>query len=369
MDAVKRIEIADTKLTEQEIDAVVAVLRSGMLRQGPQCEAFEQEFAAKVGAKFCSTNANGTAALHLAFLAFLKPGEEVLVPAFTFIATGSTVTLAGGKPVFCDTDPDTGLIDLQDAERRITPRTRAIVPVHLFGNVCDIDRFQAFAARHKLVVVWDAAQAHGATWHGADVGSFGDFVCYSFYPTKNMFVGEGGITTTDNPEYAEKVKVMRSHGQTGRYVHTMLGLNYRMTDIEAAIGREQLKTLDQRIAIRRRNAGILNEGLSGVPGLRLLRVTPGAESAWHQYCIVVDDKSFGCNRDTLAERLNAKGVGTGVHYPRGLHQQPIFEQLYGKMSLPSTEALARGILALPVHHGVTADDARQVVASVRACRG
>jgi perosamine synthetase len=366
---VKRIDIANTALTEAEIEAVVRVLRSGMLRQGPQCEAFEQEFGKKVGAKFCYSNANGTAALHLAYMAFLKPGDEVLVPAFTFIATGSTVTMAGGKPVFCDVDPATGLLDLEDAERRITPKTRAIVPVHLFGNVCDIDRFKAFAARHKLVTVWDAAQAHGATWRGTDVGAFGDFACYSFYPTKNMFVGEGGITTTDNPEYAEKLKFMRSHGQTGRYVHTMLGLNYRMTDIEAAIGREQLKLLDQRVGARRRNAGILNESLSGVPGIRLLRVTPGAESSWHQFCIVVDETRFGCSRDALAEKLNARGIGTGIHYPRGLHQQPVFEELYGKQRLPNTEALAQGILALPVHHAVTADDARAVAAAVRESGG
>lgn len=365
----KRIEIADTKLTEKEIEAVVGVLRSGQLRQGPQCEAFEKEFGARVGAKFCYTNANGTAALHLAFLAFLQPGDEVLVPAFTFIATGSTVTLAGGKPVFCDIEPDTGLMDLADAERRVTSKTRAIVPVHLFGNICDIDRFRAFAQKHNLVVVWDAAQAHGATWKGTDVGAFGDFVCYSFYPTKNMFVGEGGITTTDNPDYADKVKHMRSHGQTGRYYHTMIGLNYRMTDVEAAIGREQLKRLDGMVAIRRRNAGILNEGMSQIPGIRVLRVTPGAESSWHQYCIVVDEGKFGCTRDALAERLNAKGIGTGIHYPRGLHQQPVFEDLYGKTSLPRTESLARDILALPVHHGVSADDARQVVAAVRESRG
>jgi len=366
---VKRIEIANTSVTEAEIESVVRVLRSGMLRQGPQCEAFEREFGKKVGAKFCFSNANGTAALHLAYMAFLKPGDEVLVPAFTFIATGSTVTIAGGKPVFCDIDPATGLLDLEDAARRVTPKTRAIVPVHLFGNVCDIDRVKAFAAKHKLVTVWDAAQAHGATWHGTDVGAFGDFACYSFYPTKNMFVGEGGIATTDNPEYADKLKFMRSHGQTGRYVHTMLGLNYRMTDVEAAIGREQLKLLDQRIGIRRRNAGLLSEGLSGVTGIRLLRVTPGAESAWHQYCIVVDEKTFGCSRDALAEKLNARGIGTGIHYPRGLHQQPVFEDLYGKQRLPNTEALAQGILAIPVHHAVTADDARAIATAVRECGG
>src|SRR5262249_43153599 len=154
------------------------------------------------------------------------------------------VTAAGGKPVFVDVDRETYLMDLEDAARKVTPKTRAIAPVHLFGNSCAIEAFQAFAKKHKLVIVWDAAQAHGTTYKGQDVGGFGDFVTYSFYPSKNLFVGEGGMTLTDNPEYADKVKHMRTHGQTGRYLHTMMGLNYRMTDVEAAIGREQLKRLD-----------------------------------------------------------------------------------------------------------------------------
>lgn len=363
------INIADTRLTEDEIQAAVRVLRSGLLRQGPESDAFEREFAARVGAKFAFTNANGTAALHLAYLAFLKPGEEVLVPSFTFIATGSMVTLAGGKPVFVDVDPETYLMDLADAARKLTPRTRAIAPVHLFGNACAIEAFQAFAKQHRLVIVWDAAQAHGTLYKGRDVGSFGDFVTYSFYPSKNLFVGEGGMTLTDNPEYAEKVKYMRTHGQTGRYLHTMMGLNYRMTDVEAAIGREQLKRLDAMLAARRRNAEILNEGLAGIPGIQIPRVTPGAEHAWHQYCVLVDPAAFGCDRDVLGERLKARGVVTGVHYPRGLHQQPVFMDLYGPARLPNTEHLAGHILALPVHHGMSADDARRVVQAVRECRG
>ena len=182
--------MAEIKLTEEEIAAAVKVLRSGFLRQGQECDSFEQEFAQKVGAKYAVTSASGTAALHLAYMTFLQPGEEVLVPSFTFIATGSMVTMAGGKPVFCDVDSETFLIDLEDAEKKITDRTRAIAPVHLFGNVCDVGAIQALAKKHDLVVVWDAAQAHGARYKGRDVGAFSDFVCYSFYPSKNMFVGE-----------------------------------------------------------------------------------------------------------------------------------------------------------------------------------
>jgi perosamine synthetase len=365
----KKIGIAEIKLTEGEIDAAVRVLRSGALRQGKECDAFEKEFAEKVGAKFAITCANGTAALHLPYLAVLQEGDEVLVPSFTFIATGSMVTMAGGKPVFCDIGPDDFLLDLEDAQRKLTPRTRAIAPVHLFGNACRIEAVQEFAKKHGLIIVWDAAQAHGARYRGQDVGSFGDFACYSFYPSKNMFVGEGGMICTNNPEYAEKLRFMRTHGQTGKYLHTMLGLNYRMTDVEAAIGREQLKRLDGMLLVRRRNAALLNENLAAVPGIRPQRITPGTEHAWHQYCILVEPGAFGCDRDTLAKRLQEKGIATGVHYPRGLHQQPIFVELYGASRLPQTEYLAEHILALPVHHGLGVEEMTRIVKAVKTSRG
>lgn len=360
-----QINMAEIKLTENEIEVAVKVLRSGALRQGKESDAFEQEFAEKVGAKYAVTSANGSAALHLAYMAFLAPGDEVLVPSFTFIATGSMVTMTGGKPVFCDIDPETFLIDLKDAEARLTPKTRAIAPVHLFGNPCDVDTVTAFAKEHNLIIVWDAAQAHGAVYENRDVGSFDDFVCYSFYPSKNMFVGEGGMTCTNNDEFAEKLRFMRTHGQTGKYYHTMMGLNYRMTDAEAAIGREQLKRLDDMVAIRRRNAAILNAGLVDLPGIRAQRVTQNGEHAWHQYCVVVDKNAFGSDRNQLAEKLKVKGIATGVHYPRGLHQQPVFEELYGKISLPNTEYLAENILALPVHHGLSEADAGRIVEAVK----
>lgn len=364
----EKIGITEIKLTEKEIEAAVRVLRSGALRQGKECDAFEQEFAAKVGAQFAVTCANGTAALHLVYLAFLRPGDEVLVPSFTFMATASMVTMSGGKPVFCDIDPRTFLLDLEDAQSKISPRTRAIAPVHLCGNACDVDAVEALAKKYDLRVVWDAAQAHGAQFQGRDVGSFGDFVCYSFYPSKNMFVGEGGMTCTNDPDYAKKLRYLRTHGQTGKYLHTMMGLNYRMTDVEAAIGREQLKRLDDMLAIRRRNAKLLNQGLADLPGIRPQMITPNSDHAWHQYCVVVDPVAFGCDRDTLAQRLKEKGIATGVHYPRGLHQQPIFEELYGKSTLPHTESLALNILALPVHHGLSEADVEAIVEGVRTSR-
>jgi perosamine synthetase len=359
------IAMAEIKLTEEEIAAAVKVLRSGLLRQGQECDAFEQEFAQKVGAKYSVTSANGTAALHLAYMTFLQPGEEVLVPAFTFIATGSMVTMVGGKPVFCDVDPQTFLLDLEDAAKKITASTRAIAPVHLFGNACDVGTIQAFARKHDLVVVWDAAQAHGATFKGQGIGGFADFVCYSFYPSKNMFVGEGGITCTDSEHYEYQMRFLRTHGQTDKYVHTMLGLNYRMTDVEAAIGRVQLRRLDEMLERRQKNAAILTAGLESLSGIRPQKITPDTEHAWHQYCIVVEPEKCGLTRDQLAEFLKKKGIATGVHYPRGLHQQPIFEASYGKMNLATTEYLAENILALPVHHGLKKDEVGWIVENLR----
>ena len=361
----KIIQLADTALTDDEINAAIRVLRSGQFRQGPECEMFEIEFAMEVGARHAVTSANGSTALQIAYMTFLKPGDEVLVPSFTFIATASMVSMAGGRPVFCDVDPETFLIDIKDAARKVTAKTRAISPVHLFGNPCDADEVGAFAKQHSLTVVWDAAQAHGARFNGRDVGSFGDFVSYSFYPTKNLFVGEGGMTCCGDPERDNLMRHLRNHGQTGKYIHTLLGHNFRMTDVEAAIGREQLKRLDNMIATRKRNAEILNAGFERIPGVIPQKVTRGGVCVWHQYCALVDKEKLGIDRDTLMARLKDKGIATGVHYPRGLHQQPIFEDMYGKMSLPVTESLTERIVALPVHHGLSVEDVERIVSAVK----
>lgn len=364
-----KIGMARIKLTEEEITAAEAVLRSGALRQGAQCQAFEEEFAAKTGARHAVAVSSGTAALHLAYMLFLQPGDEVLVPSFTFIATGSMVEVMGARPVFCDIDPRTMLIDLADAETRVTGKTRAIAPVHLFGNPVDPALMTAFADRHDLRVVWDAAQSHGALLNGRDVGSFPGLVCYSFYPSKNMFVGEGGMICTDSEADAEKLRLLRAHGQSGKYLHTMIGLNYRMTDVEAAIGRRQLERLDDMLAIRRANGERLNNGLAGIRGVTPQTVTPDATHAWHQYCVTVDADALGLDRDGLADHLRARGIASGVHYPRGLHQQPIFEDLYGTSSLPVTEATAACILALPVHHGLSEADVDTIIEAVASAAG
>lgn len=365
-----QIAMGAVTLNDQEIEAAVRVLKSGALRQGPECAAFEEEFTERFGGTHAVCSSSGTSALHIAYMCFLQPGDEVLVPGFSFIATASMVAVAGGKPVFCDIDPDTFLIDLDDAEKRITPKTRAISPVHLYGNPSDIKKVQAFARKHDLKIVWDAAQAHGARYQGQEIGGFGDFVSYSFYPSKNMYVGEGGITTTDNADYAEQMRAFRSHGQTGFYLHTSLGLNYRMTDVEAAIGREQIKGFDEKLAVRRRNAAMLNEGLGQVPGLQLQTITPGAESAWHQYCVVINEPEFGISRDQLMAKLKEQGIGSGIHYPTGLHTQPVFVDMYGAPEpLPVIERVCETILALPVHHGLSESDVERVIEAVKKAGG
>jgi perosamine synthetase len=361
----EQIQMVEISLTEEEVEAATTVLRSGALRQGPECDAFEEEFAAKVGAKYAVTSSSGTAALHLAYMSFLEPGEEVLVPSLTFFSTASSVVAAGGKPVFCDLNPETLTIDLEDAERKTTKKTRAISPVHLYGNPCPVPSVRSFAEKHGLRVVWDAAQAHGAAYDGRDVGSFEDFVCYSFYPSKNMFVGEGGITTTQDKELYTRMRYMRSHGETEKYVHTMMGLNYRMTDVEAAIGRKQLRRLNTMLDARRKNAAALTAGFRPVNGIRTQALEEHALHAYHQYGILVDEARFGISRDTLSQRLSAAGIANGVVYPRGLHEQPVFQEMLGKQELPATEAATRQVLCVPVHHGLSEQDVERIVKSVR----
>lgn len=345
------IPIAQVMLDGGEIDAAVEVLRSGNIRQGPRCQEFEQRFAALAGARHAIAVSSGTAALHLAWLAAIEPGDEVLIPAFTFIATASTVVLAGGHPVFCDVEPDTATLDVEDARRRLTSKTTAIAPVHLYGGSADVAGIRALAAEHGLRIVWDAAQAHGTTIDGVDVGALDDLVCYSFYPTKNMTTGEGGIITTNDDDLAERLRLLRSHGQASKYYHTLIGLNYRLTDVQAAIGLVQLDRLPGWLEQRRANARQLDARLRGIAGIIPPVARPGSEHSYHQYTIQVE-AAAGISRDELQARLNDLGIGTGVHYPRPLHRQPVFAGAYGAVSLPVSERLAETVLSLPIHPGV-----------------
>ncbi len=362
MIAVSDITMANPQLEDDEIAAAVRVLESGALRSGPVALEFERAFADYVGAQHAYTCSSGTAALHLAYLSILEPGDEVLVPALTFFATASAVVLAGGVPVFCDVDPRSFLIDLVDAETRITPRTKALCPVYLFGQPLDVAELNGFAARNGLVVIGDAAQALGSRWGDAHVGAEAAMTTHSFYPTKNLFVGEGGMVATDDPELDRLGRLLRSHGQGQKYHHSHIGLNYRMTDVEAAIGLAQLPKIDARNARRRSIAARYDIAFADIGGIVTPSVPDVAFHTYHQYTIVVDPERIGA-RDEFAQRLRARGVGSQVNYPMSLSRQEVFTTGLGidRGPLVHTDELCRTVLSLPVHHHLSDGEVDRVI--------
>ena len=362
MDTLKTIPIAAPQIGEEERNAVLAVLESGQLAQGPVVEAFESEFAAWCGVSHAVAVNSGTAALHLLMLAHgVKEGDEVITTPFTFVASANTALFVGARPVFVDIENETYCLDPSRVEAAITRKTRAIVPVDLYGQAAQIPELREIAERHGLVLIEDACQAHGAAIGARKAGALGVSASFSFYPTKNMTTAEGGMVTTDDPSIAAKVGTLRQHGASHRYQHDVLGYNFRMTDIAAAIGRAQLAKLDRFNEIRRRNASVLDEGLAGVAGVVTPRERRGYTHVYHQYTVRIEK-----NRDRFQERLLELGVGTAVHYPVPVHRQPLYVELgYGDVSLPASEAAARQVLSLPVHPGVTESDLDRIIDSVR----
>jgi len=347
------------------LQAVQQVLKSGRLRAGRITEDFEKRFAQAVGARFAVAVNSGTSALYLAYRALLAPGDEVIVPDFTFVATASMVVAVGARPVFADVNPATFTLDPADVERRITRRTRALAPVHLYGHPADIRALTRLARRHHLRLIWDAAQAHGAESHGRDVGSFPDVVCYSFYPSKNMTTGEGGMLTTSDPALATEFRLARSHGEESRYHHVCLGFNFRLTDVAAALGREQLRRLPAVVRKRQRNAAILTRGLAGTPGLEIPRAARGVGHAFNLFTIRADPAVLGVSREEFQKALAQRGIETAVHYPLPLHRQPIFRGCGSDQDFPVSSRLAQTVLSLPVHPGLSERDLGYIISSVR----
>jgi perosamine synthetase len=352
------ISIAKPIIGEEEKQAVLQVLDSGVLAQGPRVAAFEAAFAEMVGVKCAIATSSGTTALHVALLASgVKAGDEVITTPFSFIASANSILYAGARPVFVDIDAKTFNIDPDQIKAAITKRTKAILPVHLFGLPADMDPIMEMANTHGLVVAEDACQSHGAEYKGKRVGSFG-IGCFSLYPTKNITSAEGGMITTDNAEMAEKCRVIRQHGMRRRYYHDELGFNFRMTDIHAAIGLAQLKKLEQFNQARIANAQYLGAHLRGV-------ITPeipaGRRHVFHQYTIRITDG----RRDSLLEHLKERGIGTGVYYPVPIHQQTFYTQELGyNLHLPGTECAAAEVLSLPVHPALSQNDLETIVAAV-----
>jgi dTDP-4-amino-4,6-dideoxygalactose transaminase len=341
----------------EELAAVSKVLTSGQLAQGEQVATFERRFAELCQVKEAIAVSSGTAALHLALLAHgIGPGDEVITTPFSFAATANTILLVGATPVFVDIEPDTYNIDPALVEAAITPKTKAIMPVHLYGNPSDMDRLGQLAAEHHLVLIEDACQAHAATIRGKPVGSFGTG-CFSFYATKNMTTGEGGMITTNDPEIAERARLWRSHGQERRYHHIALGYNQRMTDIQATIGLAQLEKLEAWTEQRIANAATLTAQLR--EWIKTPVVRPDYRHVYHQYTIQVPG-----DRDAWIQALAERGIGTAVHYPVPIHQQPFYQEHGFHASLPVAETAAKQILSLPVHPALSEQDLTTITQEV-----
>jgi perosamine synthetase len=360
--ALKTIPVAAPQIEDEEKAAVMSVLSSGQLAQGPITEAFEREFAEWCGVAHAVAVNSGTAALHLLMLAHgLGEGDEVITSPFTFVASANAALFVGARPVFVDIERETYCLDPALVEAAITPRTRAIMPVDLYGHPAQVEELREIAYRRGIMLFEDACQAHGAAIGGRKAGGLGVDATFSFYPTKNMTTAEGGMVTTGDASIAEKVGVLRQHGAAQRYHHDLLGYNFRMTDIAAAIGREQLAKLDRFNERRRRNASVLDEQLAGTPGVVTPRERRGYRHVYHQYTVLIEG-----DRDRFAERLRELGVGTAVHYAVPVHRQPLYAGLgYGEVSMPVAEHAAEHVLSLPVHPSLSDSDLDRIVDAVR----
>jgi len=348
-----------------EIDEAVArVLSSTAYVQGEDVRLLEREFAAFCGATHACAVANGTDALHLALRAYgVGAGDEVVTVANTFIATGEAILLVGARPVFVDVDPATHTMDPERVERAITPRTRVILPVHLYGHPADTTAIGEIARRHGLPVLEDAAQAHGAEWRGRRAGALGHAACFSFYPTKNLGAfGDAGMVVSSDEGFVARVRQVANHGAgTHRYDNVVLGTNSRLDTLQAAILRVKLRHLERWNAERAERAAAYSRALAGVPGVVAPREKEGARSAWHLYTVRAPE------RDALAEHLKARGIGTAVHYPRPIHLQASMAAGGGRPAdLPVSEQLSREVLCLPLYPELSLEDLARVAGEVRA---
>jgi dTDP-4-amino-4,6-dideoxygalactose transaminase len=354
------IPIARPDLGQEEIAAVTEVIGSGMVAQGRKVKELEDRWAEFVGVKHAIATANGTLALMSIFSGIgLEPGDEVITVSHTFAATANAILSTGATPVFVDIEPDTYVIDAKQIERAITPRTRAICPVHLFGLVADMDMIRAIADRHGLVVVEDACQAHGATFRGAMAGSFGHGA-FSLYATKNMTTAEGGFVTTDDDNLADWLRLYRNQGMRTRYQFEMLGYNYRLTDIAAAIGLSQLDKLPRNTARRQAIAARYDAAFGELP-IGLPVVPDGRVHVYHQYTLNV-----GGARDAILADLREAGVGADVYYPLPVHRQSYIQERGLHAELPITDAAAAQTLALPMFPGLTDAEQELVIDAVAA---
>lgn len=346
----RKIQLASPIIGRQERKVVMRVLKSGNLAQGPEVKAFENEFSNLVGNRECVAVNSGTSALHVALLSMgIGQGDEVLVPSFTFAATANAVSLTGAKPVFVDIDPLTYNMDPRALNQAITPKTRAIQVVHLYGLPANMPEIVQIAKQKSLLVIEDAAQAHGARIKDQSVGTFGDVAAFSFYPTKNMTTGEGGMVVFKDGDAARTARLLRNQGMEVRYHNEIIGLNLRMTDIHAAIGRQQLKFLKQWNEKRRDNANHISEKINR----NLAPFVPeDFYHVYHQFTIRLSNK-----RDEFSRELTSNGISNGVYYPKAVHNLPSFQV---NIHLPHTELATQQVLSIPVHPKLTKFDLKKI---------
>lgn len=353
------IKVAQPMIGEEEEAAVLRVLRSGMLAQGPEVAAFESEFSAALGNIECVAVNSGTSALVIGLMANgVGPGDEVIVPAFTFAASANSIALVGATPVFVDVEPDTFVMSADSVNAAISPRTVGIMPVHLYGQAANMSEIQHLADQNGLLVFEDSAQAHLSTWNHQQVGTFGAFGAFSFYPTKNMSAGEGGMITTKDPEVARKSRLLRNQGMEKRYANEIPGFNNRMTDIHAAIGRVQLRKLPGWTRDRQYNAAYLSQGLKGI--VKTPYVAEDATHVFHQYTIRVEDRA------RFQSELTNYGVGSGIYYPIPVNRLPAFNE---SVELPNSSFLAETVLSLPVHPGLSRGNLDSIIEAVSIVAG
>ena len=345
------------KIGEEEVEAVVKVLRSGQLTSalgaGPMVTQFEKNFAKFAGVTHAIAVNTGTAALHSAIVAAgVQQGDEVILPGFTFVATAEAVVIAGGKPVFTDIDPETYNISPAEIKKSITRKTKAVIPVDLYGLSADIKPIREIATKQGLAVVEDAAQAHGATYNGKPAGVFADAACWSLYASKNMTTGEGGVITTDSTEVAETLRLIRTHGEKAKYASLMLGYNYRMSEIQAAIGLVQLEKLPAFVAKRRENAKRLTRLLAKTDRLQLPEESKDRQHSWYLYTVRLRNAAEK-ERNKIVEELRQKDIGAEVYYSNPVHLMPYYRERFGGCRLPETEEAAKQVFSLPIHPSVT----------------
>jgi perosamine synthetase len=351
---------------------VLEVVRSGVIAQGPMVKRFEEAFAEVAGVRHAVAVNNGTTALVAAIQVLdLQPGDEVITSPFTFVATLNAILEAGATARFADIRADDFCIDPDAVASAIGPRTKVLMPVHLYGQTADMGKLAPLAAEHGLAVVEDSAQAVGATFEGRAAGSFG-LGCFSLYATKNITTAEGGMVTTDDDALADKLRVLRNQGMRARYQYEMAGHNYRMTDLHAALGIPQLEKLATVTAARAKNAAALSEGLAGIPGLTTPAVLPGRSHVWHQYTVLVGEDA-AVDRDELSAKLTELGVGSGIYYPKVVFDYDCYREHPGVAAdvadVPVASKVAAQALSLPVHPALSEADVATIVASVRKVLG